>query len=364
MIEEFERSRPFGNFYQGRRVLVTGGMGFLGAHVVRRLLSLGADVTVFDIDCSPERASLLNDRRERLRTRAELVEGDVGNIDDVADLMANNSFEVVFHFAAYAVIERSTLHPIDTIRANSFGIVNILEAMRVNNRKPLAVVLSSTDKVYGEMSDEEYREDSPLRGIGLYDAAKLSGDVFARTYHEVYGMPTVVVRLCNLYGPHDYNTDFRLIPRALTSIFRTTEPDAPVLYFDSLSHTRDYLFIDDAVRAFLAVASEPACRGDVFNISASAHASTPEILKTVVELAAAHEAMFDPDRAKKIMANGISVTVRPNSPGVVAIGRQHLDGSKLRDRVGFEPSVRFVDGLQDTIEFYRSYYLRRAAVSP
>ena len=260
------------------------------------------------------------------------------------------------------MIEKSAIHPIETIHTNALGIVNIMEALRSANRRPSAIVLASTDKVYGEMESTEYNESSPLRGIGLYDAAKLAGDVFARTYHEVFGLPTVVLRLCNLYGPHDYNTDFRLIPKALKNIFGSPEPVAPILYFDSLSHFRDYLYVEDAAQAFLLVASKKQCHGDVFNISAAANASTPEILKTVVEMSADYDALFDKDRAKKILANGISVAVRSNGVGVVTISRQHLDGTKLREAVGFEPQTRFADGLQTTIEFYRSHFDRRSPV--
>ena len=357
MINDFERTRPFDGFYEGAKVLVTGGMGFVGAHIVRRLVGLGANVTILDLDCSNQRLSMINDRRERIRARVTMAECDVGRIEDLRCLFSTERFDVIFHLAAYSVIERSALHPIDTIHTNALGIVNIMEALRSLNHKPAAIVLASTDKVYGEMDTTEYNESSPLRGIGLYDAAKLAGDVFARTYHEVFGLPTVVLRLCNLFGPHDYNTDFRLIPKALTHIFGVAEPIAPILYFDSLSHWRDYLYVEDAAHAFLQVAASERCHGDVFNISATAHAATPEILKTVVEMSAEYEALFDRDRAKKIVANGISVAVRANNVGVLTISRQHLDGSKIREAVGFEPQVRFADGIQRTIEFYRAHYL-------
>lgn len=351
-------SQPFGNFFAGKRVLVTGGMGFLGGHVVRRLVGLGADVTVFDIETREERESIVNDRRERLRPRIHLVQGDVGNPIDVSRAVGETSFDVVFHFAASAIIETSASSPIQTIQTNSVGTAHLLEALRNARCQPSAIVLSSTDKVYGEMEHETYSEQSPLRGVGIYDAAKLAGDVFAQTYHQVFGMPTVVLRLCNLFGPHDYNVGFRLFPKALTSLFSSAEPQIPVLYFNSLNHWRDYLYIDDAVRAFLVVASTPACAGQVFNISAVHHASTPDIMRLIVEQAAAYEGLFDRDRAKKIHEQGISVVMASGTSNVVAISRQHLDGSKLESATGFVPEVRFAEGLQKTVEFYRAHYER------
>ncbi len=349
---------PYGNFFAGKQVLITGGMGFLGGHVARRLVALGAEVTIFDIDTCAERDSIVNDRRERLRPRLRVVQGDVGSASDMNRLAEENTFDVVFHFAAYSVIEKSANAPVQTIQANSLGTAHLLEALRNSRSKPSAIVLSSTDKVYGEMETDRYSEQSPLRGVGIYDAAKLAGDVFAQTYHQVFGMPTVVLRLCNLFGPHDYNVGFRLFPKALTSLFATAEPTTPVLYFNSLNHFRDYLFIDDAVRAFLLVASTPSCAGEVFNISAAHHASTPDIMRLIVEHAASYEALFDKDRAKKIREHGISIVMETGSSNVVAISRQHLDGSKLQAATGFVPEVRFAEGLQRTVEFYRSHYER------
>jgi nucleoside-diphosphate-sugar epimerase len=256
------------------------------------------------------------------------------------------------------VIEKSANAPLKTIQTNALGTAHLLEALRIGRKEPSAIVIASTDKVYGEMEEDRYSEQSPLRGVGIYDAAKLAGDVFAQTYHQVFGLPTVVVRLCNLFGPHDYNVGFRLFPKALTALFATAEPSTPVLYFNSLNHYRDYLFIDDAVRAFLLVASTPTCEGDVFNISAAHHASTPDIMRLIVEHSADYEALFDKDRAKKIRAHGISVIMENGTSNVVAISRQHLDGSKLAAFTGFVPEVRFAEGLQKTIEFYRSHYER------
>jgi len=135
----------------------------------------------------------------------------------VRALIASRRFTHIFHFAAYAtVIERAARNPYETIGSNTMAWVNLLEAVRVSGRNPEAVLLASTDKVYGDCGGEEYDEErTPLRGIGVYDAAKLAADVFSRTYHDVYGLPTVTLRLCNIFGPFDFNTEFRLVPRTL-----------------------------------------------------------------------------------------------------------------------------------------------------
>jgi nucleoside-diphosphate-sugar epimerase len=340
--------------FAGTRVLITGGMGFLGGHVAKRLVGLGAEVTVFDLDVSSARPSIVNDPGEGLHSRLSLVRGDIRLAADLRAVLAH-PFDYVFHFAAYSVIEHSTQHPVDTIQTNALGVVNLLEVLRHAAWRPKSITFASTDKVYGEMGTSSYSEESPLRGIGVYDAAKLAGDVFARMYNEVFGLPTVVMRLCNVFGPHDHNVAFRLIPKALARIYEGDEPEPPVLYYDSLNHWRDYIYVDDAVDAFLLVGSRTRCHGHVYNVAAATHAPTPQVLKDLVDCAAALESSHDPKRRAAIEHNGIRVEMRNGVPGVVAIDRQHLDGSKLR-ALGFVPKTSFADGLTQTVTFYRAHY--------
>jgi nucleoside-diphosphate-sugar epimerase len=350
-----QRQRPYrDSTYTNKRVLITGGMGFLGGHLAKRLVDAGAEVTIFDIDVSRLRSSIVNDVVDGFASQVTLVCGDVRCESDIANAL-EKPYDFIFHFAAYSVIEHSTEHPVDTIQTNVLGVVKLLEAIRQSKWKPSAIVFASTDKVYGQMETPSYSEDSPLRGIGVYDAAKLAGDVFARTYNEVFGIPSVVLRLCNVFGPHDHNTSFRLIPKALTKIFAKCEPEPPTLYYDSLNHWRDYLYVDDAVDAFLLVGSLPECHGQVYNVSAAIHAPTPQILRDVVAVAAEVERGTDLARSEHIDRNGIQVEMRTGNSAVVAIDRQHLDGSKLC-ALGFSPHTEFRDGLLKTVRFYRQHY--------
>jgi nucleoside-diphosphate-sugar epimerase len=348
-------NHPYGDdMYADKRVLITGGMGFLGGHLAKRLMELGAHVTIFDLDVSIGRASIVNDVLDGFASQVTLIPGDVRSESDIASALAD-PFDYIFHFAAYSVIEHSTEHPVDTIQTNVLGVVKLLEAIRQSSWRPTSIVFASTDKVYGQMETPSYSEDSPLRGIGVYDAAKLAGDVFARTYNEVFGLPSVVLRLCNIFGPHDHNVSFRLLPKALTKIFAKPEPEPPTLYYDSLNHWRDYLYVDDVVDAFLLVGSRAECHGQVYNVAAAIHAPTPQILRDVVAVAADVEREIDAPRSQLIEKNGIQVEMRTGNSGVVAIDRQHLDGSKLC-ALGFASHTTFSDGLVKTVKFYRRHY--------
>jgi nucleoside-diphosphate-sugar epimerase len=245
------------------------------------------------------------------------------------------------------------------------GLVNILEAARGLKVRPISIFHASTDKVYGEMNDEPYEEEkTPLRGIGVYDGAKLAADVFARTYHEVFGLPTVVLRMCNLFGPSDFNTGYRLIPRAMHSLYGAAQPKGPELYFDSIEHWRDYLYIDDCIRAILLLAHTPECRGQVFNLAAAKFTSTPHLLKSIVDVAYELEKEIDPARAEAILHNGISVRVRASNPNVLTITKQRLNGDKIKRMTDFEPSVDFMEGLRRTARAYRAHFVAKGMLQP
>jgi nucleoside-diphosphate-sugar epimerase len=356
-----EKTGRVAAYYEGKNVLVTGGFGFVGSHMTKALLELGANVTVFDIRTDPSIDSLLNDPVLGLRDKVKIVQGDLADVKAVHDAVSGGNFHFIFNFAAYAaVIEKAVENPYDTIQANTVGLVNVLECARNLKLRPTRIFHASTDKVYGEMDGESYDEEkTPLRGIGVYDGAKLAADVFARTYHEVFGLPTVVLRMCNIFGPSDFNTEYRLIPRAMRNLYAAPEPRGPELYFDAIEHWRDYLYVDDCVRAILLLGFRHECRGEVFNLLAAKFTSTPELLKTLVHLAYEIEKEFDVKRAETILANGLSVKVRVGGSGVLAIKKQRLNGSKLKRVTEFEPAVGFTEGLERTIRAYRQHFVGR-----
>jgi nucleoside-diphosphate-sugar epimerase len=355
-----EKAGRVAAYYEGKNALVTGGFGFIGSHMTRALVGLGANVTVFDINTDSTRDSLLNDRSVALRDKVHIITGDLADVKAVREAIQGGNFHFIFNFAAYAaVIEKAVENPYETIQANTIGLVNILESARGLKLRPTRIFHASTDKVYGEMDGEPYDEEkTPLRGIGVYDGAKLAADVFARTYHEIFGLPTVVLRMCNIFGPYDFNTNYRLIPRAMRSLYGAAEPKGPELYFDAIEHWRDYLHVDDCIRAILLLAFRHECRGEVFNLAATKFASTPELLKAVVQTAHDIEKEFDPARADAILANGISVKVRAGNAGVLAIKKQRLNGDKLTRVTGFEPVIGFHEGLERTVRAYRAHFMQ------
>jgi nucleoside-diphosphate-sugar epimerase len=354
--------QPTSDDLAGRTVLVTGGIGFIGSHLARHLLRTGATVVVADIDVAPGRRSLLHEPAEGGLGRLEIVQLDVCHYPAVERLVSSRRFDLIFHLAGYSVIERSTQFPYESLQTNTMGTLHVLEAVRHCDHQPRRVVITSTDKVYGEMDGPSYREDSPLRGVGLYDAGKLAADVIALTYSRTFDTPVSVLRLCNVFGPHDYNSGYRLFPKSLGRIFDPVEPAPPVLYYQSIGHWRDYVYIDDVVAALIATAIGEPARGEVFNMAPAIHIATPVLIKRLVDESVAVLRGIDPARASAVERNGILVTTAEQS--ALTIQRQHLDSSKITSMLRFHTQVPFAEGLRRTVEHHAASLVGRlAAVS-
>ena len=342
-------------FYKDKSCLVTGAFGFVGGHVVDFLLKSGAVVHALDIDTSPERQCLIN--LKALRDKINIITADITDKDAVETSVSETKCNIIFHFAAAAtVVERAMDIPYKTVMANTMGLVNVLEAVRKSDGSIYSVLFSSTDKVYGEATELPYREnETPLRAIGLYDATKMAADVLAKSYAEVFGVNVIIVRLCNLMGSYDFNIDFRLIPKSMKNIYSEGQP--PELYFHSLDHWRDYLYIDDAVRAMLFLAKNKKCHGEIYNMPACHFASTPTMIKEVVNKTVEIERRFNGKTAEQILEQGAKIVM--GDAKHIVIEKQHLSGEKIKDAIGFVPEITFDEGLEKTILFYRDYFGNR-----
>jgi CDP-glucose 4,6-dehydratase len=320
-----------------RRSLVTGAHGFVASHLVAALLARGDEVRVLDrpdpriADVGGPRLSGLD--LLGLRDQIELAEGDLRDADSVAAAVAG--CDSVFHLAAQTIVGVARESPLETLEVNVRGAWNIFEACREHGAS--RVVFASSDKAYGASPELPYREDFPLRAAYPYDASKAAADIIARTYATAYDLPLAVTRFANIYGGGDLNFS-RLIPETTIAVL---DGRPPVIRSDG-SPERDFLHVDDAVAAYLAIEAaleRGEARGEAFN----AGGERPHSVREVVDL----------------IATAAAIGVKPEYLGTGTpdgeIDRQFVDSAKLRELTGWKPRVELAQGLRGALEWYREH---------
>jgi CDP-glucose 4,6-dehydratase len=321
---------------KGRTALVTGAHGFAGAWLARALLEAGAEVVAYDRGEPPLSGLAL----QEIESRVADVEGDLRDGRLLARTLAEHGVDSVFHLAAQTIVGTANASPLPTFEANIEGTWKLLEACR--GAAVERVVVASSDKAYGPHHDLPYREDAALQPTFPYDVSKAAADLIARSYWHTYELPVAVTRFANLYGGGDLNHS-RLIPEAVSAVI---DGRSPVLRSDG-SPERDFLYVEDAASAYLAVAAAldagPA-RGEAFNAGGGRPHSVREVLELVCEVSGTE---LEPE----IQGEG-------NPAG--EIDRQYLDSTKIRKLCGWEPSVDLREGLRRTLEWYREHPEARA----
>ncbi len=315
----------------GRSVLVTGGYGLLGSWLISSLLDGGARVVALRRDePAVSGLSLLG-----LADRVDVVSGDVCDQDVVARALNEYDVDSVFHLAAQTLVGTASRDPLSTFETNVRGTWVVLEACRRQGAE--RVVVASSDKAYGPQDELPYREDQPLAARFPYDVSKASADMIARSYWHTFGLPVAVTRFANLYGGGDVNGS-RLIPEAVCAAIQRRPP---VIRSDG-SPERDFLYVEDAVRAYLAIwelLGTGRGAGEAYNAGGGEPHRVRDVVATICRLAGTD---VEPD-------------IRGQGTPPAEIDRQWVDSAKLRSLTGWKPEVGLEEGLRRTIEWYREH---------
>ena len=302
-------------------VLVTGGAGFIGSHLARALAARGDRVRVLD--------SLATGSRDNLDgVEADLVEGDIR--DPEAVRQAIQGADEVYHLAAMVSVAETMTDPLTCYGVNLTGSMNVLEAAREVGAR--AVVLSSSAAVYGGV-EGRVRETSPTRPISPYGASKLAMEEAAALYADTYGLPTVSLRLFNVYGPRQSPSSPYA---AVVPLFiRRLLDDEPVNVDGDGGQTRDFVFVEDVVRAMVLSAERAAGVHGPFNIGTGRSVS-------IHTLAATLQGLVPVDR---------DTTYGPPRPG--DIRHSASDIRRAKAALGYRPKVTLEDGLRATVQWFR-----------
>jgi nucleoside-diphosphate-sugar epimerase len=310
----------------GRSFLVTGGAGFIGSHLVRRLIGGGARVRVLDQFTSGRRENLAS-----LTDRIELHEGDISDLATVR--RAITDVEYVLHLAALVSVPESIERPERSFAVNLIGTHNILLAARDAGVR--RVVFSSSCAVYGDQAPPHHEQLIP-RSLSPYAAAKLGAEQLCRSFTNVYGLPTVCLRYFNVFGPRqDPRSGYAAaIPLFISALLSGKQPRI----FGDGRQSRDFVYVANVVDANLLACGVEAAVGGVFNIGTGRETNLLELLGMLSELGGQTvEPIFEPPRAGDIRHSYADIT---NATAVL----------------GFWPTVNFAEGLRETVEWYREHH--------
>jgi UDP-glucose 4-epimerase len=319
--------------YQGRTVLITGGLGFIGSNLARRLVELGARVTLVD--------SLIPEYGGNRANIAGIEDQVTVNISDVRDEHSLPSLicgqDLVFNLAGQTSHVDSLHDPYTDLEINCRAQLSILETVRHENPEA-KVVFASTRQLYGRPQYLPVDEKHALAPVDPNGVNKAAGEWYHLVYGEIYGLRCSVLRLTNTYGPRMRVKDDR--QTFLGTWLRLAVEGEELLVFGDGTQQRDFTYVDDAVEAFLLAGASAEADGEVFNVGGEPPVSLGELADVLVGLAGAGSWRLVPF---------------PDERRTIDIGDYFADDSKIRSLLGWEPRVGLREGLERSLAFYREH---------
>jgi UDP-glucose 4-epimerase len=328
-------------FYEGRRTLVTGGLGFIGSNLAMRLLELGASVLVVDSLIPETGANLFNMESVQDHPRLSVRTVDVRDVLAMERLVRGQS--VIFNLAGQVSHIDSMQDPFTDLEINCRSQLALLEACR-RNAPEAKVLFASTRQIYGRVPEEQLPVDErqPPNPVDVNGINKLAGERYHVLYNNVYGIHTSVLRLTNTYGPRMLVKNNR--QTAIGWLIRQAMDGEEIDLFGDGSQLRDFTYVDDVVDAFLMAGANDAANGQVFNVGAIEPVSLRELADLLIEIAGSGSYRLIPF---------------PPERKLIDIGSIYVDDRKIRRVLKWLPRVDLREGLARTVRFYsanRSHY--------
>ena len=316
--------------FDGARVLITGGLGFIGSNLARRLVALGSEVTVVDSLIPDYGGNLYN--VEDIRERIKVNVSDVRDTHSLRHLVLGKQF--LFNLAGQTSHLDSMTNPMADLEINCQAQLSILETCRASNPK-IKIVFASTRQIYGRPMQLPVAETHPLNPVDVNGINKIAGERYHLLYNDVYGIPATALRLTNTIGPRMRVKDAR---QTFVGIWvRQLLEGKPISIWGG-KQLRDFTDVEDAVDAFLMVAANPATNGQVYNLGGSEVIDLAALAKLIVEVYG---------------AGSYEIKEFPAERRVIDVGDYYADFSKIRAQLGWEPKRSLRQTIETTLRYFR-----------
>lgn len=323
-----------------KSLLITGGAGFIGSHVVRRFVNNYPDYKIYNLDKLTYAGNLENLKDIEGKSNYEFIKGDIQDFNFVNTLFKEKNIEGVLHLAAESHVDRSIANPMEFVLTNIVGTVNLLNAAKNHwgsNLSDKRFYHISTDEVYGALGETGFfTEDTKYDPHSPYSASKASSDHFVRAYHDTYGLPVVISNCSNNYGSHHFPE--KLIPLCIHNI----KSNKPLPIYGNGKYTRDWLFVEDHARAIDDVYHKGKL-GDTYNIGGFNEWQNIDLVKLLCDV-------MDEKLGKAKGTSQQLITFVKDRPGHDL--RYAIDATKIEKELGWRPSVTFEQGLEKTVTWY------------
>jgi UDP-glucose 4-epimerase len=319
-------------YFTKKKVLITGGLGFIGSNLARRLLALGAQVTVLDSLIPEYGGNMYN--VSGIENQLQITIGDVRDSHSMKYLV--RGYDILFNLAGQTSHVDSMTDPFTDLQINAEAQLYILDACRKSN-PGIRTVFASTRQIYGRPDYLPVDEKHPLRPVDINGVNKLAGEWYHLLYHTVHGVRTTVLRLTNTIGPRMRIRDAR---QTFVGVWiRSLISGRPFEVWGG-SQVRDFTYVDDAVEAFLLAAADPAAEGQVFNLGGDQPVSLLETAQMLIE---AHG------------SGTFTVKEYPADRHKIDIGDYYADFGKIHSAIGWTPKTSLKDALKRTVEYYKAH---------
>lgn len=323
-----------------RTILITGGAGFIGSHVVRRFLKEHPGYKIVNLDALTYAGNLENLRDVEDNPNYTFVKGDILDADLLDRLFVEHSFDSVIHLAAESHVDRSILNPMSFIQTNIVGTVTLLNVAKnhwKDNLENKIFYHISTDEVYGSLGDTGFfTEDTPYDPHSPYSASKASSDHLVRAYHDTFGLPVKISNCSNNYGSHQFPE--KLLPLMINNI----RHNKPLPVYGKGLNVRDWLWVNDHALA-IDVVFHQGKLGETYNIGGNNEWKNIDLVKLLCKVMD-HKLGRSEGESEKL------ITFVKDRAGHDL--RYAIDATKIKEDLGWEPSITFEEGLQVTVDWY------------